>query len=338
MTTDLFVALEVVDQVQEDDGPGIACLPDVALEDPARLSAHHRKDMFHPRANARDCEIGLPLFFAQGGVAPGGFHDTAFHSLGLHLFPQGCAGVGAVGIHHLVVRADQVIERLRVMDRGRCHNSTLDQFAGRVDLDVVLVPVEHLLVLLGPAGVDILVGRHFRALLPAFGQFALFDRCVLLPGVPLPGYFNEAGIHDAAILGEQSLPGEVSGEDGEELLLRARSTPRGRAAGCSGPEPCPPGSGRRSAESSGGPAPGTPWLRRKADRGAGAPASSRGQDWARRAARPAPWARQECGRRPRAGGTGSNPQPHPNGTKDPRAGSTMRGGFHSQKGPALQLA
>src|SRR4029434_353387 len=71
-----------------------------------------------------------------------------------------------------------------------------NDFVLAVDADVVLVAVEVLLVLLGPACVFIFLRILGWLFLPSFGRLAGFDCLVLLAGVVLLGCADNVGIYD----------------------------------------------------------------------------------------------------------------------------------------------
>jgi hypothetical protein len=68
-----------------------------------------------------------------------------------------------------------------------------DQFVRLVHADVVLVSVEALVVLLGPARIDVLLCELGGLILPFLGRFAGLDRFVLLFRVALPGCRYDRG-------------------------------------------------------------------------------------------------------------------------------------------------
>jgi len=79
------------------------------------------------------------------------------------------------------------------MPGGIRHGVVLNQLVGFIRIDVVLVAAVGLVVLLGPAGVHILL--PLLALGPVFGWRARLDLGVLFPAVALPGDFDERTIN-----------------------------------------------------------------------------------------------------------------------------------------------
>src|SRR5262245_23594090 len=82
--------------------------------------------------------------------------------------------VGAVGPHLAagVGLVQHLIELLAVVHRGVGPGPAADQLVLAVDADVVLVAVEALAVLLGPARILVLLCSPGRLFLPALGRLA----------------------------------------------------------------------------------------------------------------------------------------------------------------------
>ena len=64
-----------------------------------------------------------------------------------------------------------------------------------VDANVVLVAVEAVVVLLGPARILVFLGILGRLLLPALRRLAGLDRLILTPAVVLDGRGHDRGIN-----------------------------------------------------------------------------------------------------------------------------------------------
>src|SRR5437763_1870736 len=71
------------------------------------------------------------------------------------------AGVSAVGPSFRIPRTPEEIEGLTVVLAGRGHLRADDQLALQVGDHMALVTIEVQVVLLGPAGVAVLVGQSF---------------------------------------------------------------------------------------------------------------------------------------------------------------------------------
>src|SRR5487761_1953773 len=97
-----------------------------------------------------------------------------------------------------------------------------DEFALQIRHDVILVAVVGLLVLLGPAGVQVFVGQAFRVGLPAGGHGTALDRGVLLAPVALPGHFDKRRVNDLAFPGDEALLGQPCIEGREEFAEEFR--------------------------------------------------------------------------------------------------------------------
>src|SRR3954469_4892412 len=70
-----------------------------------------------------------------------------------------------------------------------------DQFALGIRIYVVLVAVEALAVLLGPARILVFLPVFCRVLLPSLGRFAALYVLILVPAIPLLGNRNDRGIN-----------------------------------------------------------------------------------------------------------------------------------------------
>jgi hypothetical protein len=62
---------------------------------------------------------------------------------------------------------------------------------------MILVAVEGLLILFGPARIGIFLALFGRILLPLGRDFSLFDLIVLVSGVSLPWHLYKAGVYNA---------------------------------------------------------------------------------------------------------------------------------------------
>src|SRR5947207_15565865 len=108
--------------------------------------------------------------------------DAALHAPGLELVLDLGRAVGAVGPHLAagVVRIQNVVELLAVVRRGVGGSPLADDLVRLVDADVVLVAVEALTVLLGPARILVLLRVLGGFLLPILRRFAGLDSLVLV--------------------------------------------------------------------------------------------------------------------------------------------------------------
>jgi hypothetical protein len=147
--------------------------------------------------------------------------QALFGQIGL---PFGGA-VGAVGIHRALAGfggarpgIQEVVEDLAVMDVRRCDRVVLDQFGGRIGVDVVLVAVVGLVIFLGPAGVRVFLPAlgGLLGVIPAFGNLTRFDGGVFFPRIPLARGCNERGIDHLPGLGHVTAQGELLIEAGEQ--------------------------------------------------------------------------------------------------------------------------
>src|SRR3989337_301889 len=122
--------------------------------------------------------------------------DAALQALGRELGLDLGRAVGAVGPHLLAggARIQNVVELLAVVRRGVGGSPLADQLVRLVHADVVLVAVEALAVLLGPACVLVFLRIFGGFLLPILRRFASLDRLVLLLGVALLGRTNDGRI------------------------------------------------------------------------------------------------------------------------------------------------
>ena len=97
----------------------------------------------------------------------------------------------------LVLRLIQkFFEYLAVVHGGIRYRVLLHQFVGFVRVDVVLVAVVGFVVLLGPAGIHVLL--PLLVVGPVLGRRARLDPGVFFPGVALPGRFDKRGIDHLA--------------------------------------------------------------------------------------------------------------------------------------------
>ena len=115
-------------------------------------------------------------------------------------FPFGGA-VGTVGIHRALagfggarLGIQEFVEDLAVMDVRGCDRVMLDQFGGRIGVDVVLVAVVGFVVFLGPAGVRFFLPAlgGLPGVIPSGGNLTRFDRGVLRAVIALARGFDKA--------------------------------------------------------------------------------------------------------------------------------------------------
>src|SRR5215211_74716 len=108
--------------------------------------------------------------------------DAALQPLGCELGLDLGRAVGAVGPHLVagVARIQNIVELLAVVRRGVSGSPLADDLVQLVHADVVLVAVEALTVLLGPARMLVFLGVFGGFLLPLLRRLAGLDRLVLV--------------------------------------------------------------------------------------------------------------------------------------------------------------
>src|SRR4051794_4556669 len=100
-----------------------------------------------------------------------------------------------IDVSGCVALVEKFIKLLAVMHAGVGHLILPDQFALGVCIHVVLVAVEALAVLLGPARILVFLPVFCRVLLPSLGRFAALYVLILVPAIPLLGNRNDRGIN-----------------------------------------------------------------------------------------------------------------------------------------------
>ena len=111
--------------------------------------------------------------------------QTLFLDLLLNVFRP----VGAVRPHTAcrVVRCQQAINRLAVVNRRICHAVTTNQLVPAVDVEVVLVAIMTLAVLFRPPRIRVFLTTPGRLVRPVLGRLALLDPGVVSTAVACLG-------------------------------------------------------------------------------------------------------------------------------------------------------
>src|SRR3954462_14989519 len=100
-----------------------------------------------------------------------------------------------IDVSGCVAQVEKFIKFLAVMHTGVGHFVLPDQFALGIRIHVVLVAVEALAVLLGPARILVFLPVFRRVLLPSLRRFAGLYVLILVPAIPLLGNRNDRGIN-----------------------------------------------------------------------------------------------------------------------------------------------
>src|SRR3954469_893309 len=103
-----------------------------------------------------------------------------------------------IDVSGCVALVEKFIKLLAVMHAGVGHLILPDQFALGVCIHVVLVAVEALAVLLGPARILVFLPVFCRVLLPSLRRLAGLHLLILLAGVSLLGNRNDRRINHLA--------------------------------------------------------------------------------------------------------------------------------------------
>jgi hypothetical protein len=94
--------------------------------------------------------------------------------MGLATTPQrantASPGVSSVPVGDRIAFLDPPVQRLAVMHGRMSHGKTFNQFAPTIPLYMIFIPVVALLVLLGPARIQILLAEQVRILVPLLGH------------------------------------------------------------------------------------------------------------------------------------------------------------------------
>src|SRR5215510_1732964 len=161
----------------------------------------------HPRAG---CVGGL-LALRQRMVAGTPTMYPALVALLLELGFHLRRPVGTIGPHLIagIGFVQNLIELLAIVDGGVGLGIAANDLVFAVDADVVLVAIEALVVLLGPARVLILLRILSRLFFPSLRRLARLDGLVLFPGVMLLGCVDNGGIDNLPTTGEVTLRIEV---------------------------------------------------------------------------------------------------------------------------------
>src|ERR1035438_6720162 len=126
--------------------------------------------------------------------------DAALVALRLELGLDLGRAVGAVGPHlgSGVGLVQHIIELLAVVHARIRLRVPADELVHAVDANVVLVAVEALVALLGPARILVFLGILGRLVLPALRRLAGLDRLILAPAVALHGRGHDRSIDNLA--------------------------------------------------------------------------------------------------------------------------------------------
>src|ERR1700674_4884098 len=168
------------------------------------LAAHRvllvAEHMLDTRAHLRARRVGGLLRRRERTIARRAPMDAALQAPRLELLLDLGRAVGAVGPHLAtgVVSIQNVVELLAVVRRGVGGSPLADDLVQLVHADVVLVAVEALATLLGPARILVLLGVLGRFLLPLLRRLSGLDAIVLVLRVALLGRRHDGRVDDLA--------------------------------------------------------------------------------------------------------------------------------------------
>src|ERR1019366_5994764 len=151
---------------------------------------------------------------------------VAHNSFGRKNRGAGCARIGAVRPGGRLGGARERVARLAVLFARRRHRGAPNESALQIRHAVCLAAVAGLLVLLGPPGSQVFVGRSFRICGPAGRHFPALDGGVRFAPVALPGHFDKRRAHDLALPGAETWLGQPRLEGGEECAEKFRARER----------------------------------------------------------------------------------------------------------------
>lgn len=198
-------AVEVISEVGERRFKSTSSFSDAAKAVAAKLS-NAPEGMFDTRA-----DVALLLILTFLGSRERILSSAFFTNIGEHVeaFQDGSNGRANVSTVSpqkgaTVTFAQEFFDRLRVVHGGIGDGEGLDKLTGRIDLHVVLVAVITLMVLLGPASLQVLLALAAGLSSDALGHLATLDLLVLVTAVSLLGSFDKTGINNLAATGDQA--------------------------------------------------------------------------------------------------------------------------------------
>src|SRR5512143_22121 len=199
------VAIQIVSQIPQTN---LGLDPDQAngpYNQPSRSLGLNPKDVFHTTPNSGTRSVPLSLSVRQC-LVPASFTLKMLPILPflqlLKLFLRTVRRV-CPHISTAVILIQKILKDLTVMNRRGRHLITANQFMFHIHIDMILITVVVLAILLGPAGIRILLPLLLFA--PVFWNLSLLDSLILLPTVPLFRHRNDTGVHTLPFPGREAL-------------------------------------------------------------------------------------------------------------------------------------
>src|SRR4030043_682702 len=199
------VSVQIVSQIPQ---PNLDLHPNQTngpYDQPSRPFRLPPKDMFHTTPDSGTCPVGLGLSIRQLLVlASLALKMLPILSL-LQLSEFLLRTVGRVRPHipTAVISIQKTLKDLTVMNRSRRHLIAANQFMLHIHINMILIAVVVLSILLGPAGIGILL--PLLLLTPVFWNLSLLDPLIFFTTVPLPRYRNNAGVYNLPFPGREAL-------------------------------------------------------------------------------------------------------------------------------------